>query len=324
MNNVYPNINIRSKNEIAKRLSTANYSKKEALADINECLSNMDALWKDSNSSNPEKGKYVRNASHTKLGKILRGIDRRILAPYDAKLPSFIHGSIKGKNIKSAALVHLGHHKKRTVLKIDLRRYYEHITEEDVISTFCKMGCTPETCRILAKICCVNEGAKNNPLDGRVLARGFATSGRIAAWCNLIVFNRIFWLMKKVLKNNDPVMTVYVDDINITASNVSPKQMADLYFKIRDLIRKYGNNKLEVNDDKTKIINYRNRKYDLNGQFIGHAQYEVLGIKLERNSLKIGAKTKAKYRRLKDNGYSNSKKKCSLKSLRMYAAYIET
>ena len=83
----YPKIYIRSKNELAKHLSHEKFSKEEALELINNVKGNFDKYWKDSKSSQPSKGKYVRNASHTPLGLLLQKINVQILAPHDKILP---------------------------------------------------------------------------------------------------------------------------------------------------------------------------------------------------------------------------------------------
>src|SRR5687768_434663 len=112
-----PKIHIRSKNELAKRLSHKGFSQEKALALINEVLANHDKLWKDNAKySEPEKNKYVRNARGTPLGLLLRMIDRMVLAPHDKLLPGYVFGGIKGTSHALAARNLLGQRRKRVLL----------------------------------------------------------------------------------------------------------------------------------------------------------------------------------------------------------------
>lgn len=45
MNNRYPVINIKSKNELAKRLASKNFKIEEALKLLNDVLANYDSYW---------------------------------------------------------------------------------------------------------------------------------------------------------------------------------------------------------------------------------------------------------------------------------------
>ena len=86
-------INIRSKNELAKRISNKYLSVKDALALINEVKNDFDDLWKDNlKDSKPEEGKWVRNAKGTKLGILLSLINKKLFSPYDNYLPCNIFG----------------------------------------------------------------------------------------------------------------------------------------------------------------------------------------------------------------------------------------
>lgn len=137
-------INIRSKNELAKRISNKYLSVKDALTLINEVKNNFDDLWKDNlKDSKPEENKWVRNAKGTKLGTLLSLINKRLFAPYDDYLPCNIFGGVSGKNTKSATLHLLGNKRKRTLLKMDLHRFFEQNDYEKVLDFFHKKaGCS--------------------------------------------------------------------------------------------------------------------------------------------------------------------------------------
>lgn len=328
----YPNFNIRSKNEIAKRISSGKLSRNVALALINDCLANFDSLWTDnSKMSEPEKKKWVRDASRTKLGRLLGLIDKRLFLPYDSTLPNFIHGGVSNKGVKSAANSLLGDRRKRTLLKLDMSRFFEHVNLKRLEYVLIhKLGFSRKPAKVICKLCCVSTGPKSRPENKKTIARGFATSNRLAIWCNLELFYRIEWLTKKRLGKYNAKLAIYVDDISITASRVPPKAMADFCIELIALINKYGNG-LEVNDNKTKIIDYLGNQYLKNGVLIldensglpQKGSYEVLGIKMERNRLAAGRRTAGKIQSLKTRKSLSVPQKKSLKGLKRYKCYIE-
>ena len=328
----YPNFNIRSKNEIAKRISSRKLPQSEALALINDCLVDFDSLWVDnSKMSEPKKKKWVRDASRTNLGKLLSLIDKRVFAPYDSKLPSFIHGGVAGKGVKSAANSLLGSRRKRTLLKIDMSRFFEHVSAGRLNHVLIhKLGFSRGSASIICNLCCVNTGPKDKPENKKTIARGFATSNRLAIWCNLELFYRIQWLMRKRLGEYDTRLAIYVDDISITASRISPKTMANFYSELIALVNKYGNG-LEINNSKTMIIDYLGKRYSENGEIITrddgllkNGSYEVLGIRMERNRIAAGRRTMGKIQSLKTRKSLTAPQKKSLKGLKRYKNYINS
>lgn len=318
-------IGLRSKNEIAKRLSSTNLPYEEAKNLIDDCLGNLDTYWHDHpERSEPEKQKWVRNSAGTPLGKLQKLVDHRILRPYDDMVPVFIHGGISGRNTKSAVMSLTGRHNKRIMLKLDMRRFFEHISRDDVMEFFTrKTGCSEKAANILARLCCVPEGPKGSGSSNIILGRGFATSPRLAVWCNLDIFLRISWLVQRRLKGHEPVIAIYVDDVCITASKASPKQMADLFFEIERLLDNSKGCKLEINPKKTRIINYLNQEYNLQGQYVGQASYEALGAKMGRNSVSISDKSRGKLSRLQQKSSLTEAEKRSLKGLKNYSRYLK-
>lgn len=99
--------------------------------------------------------------------------------------------------------------------------------------------------------------------------------------------------------------------------------LPNFYFKIIRLIKDDACN-LEVNTEKTRVINYLNHEDDLNGNYVGFAPYETLGINLKRNSIDIGLGTKSKRARLKSKSCLNISEKKSKKGLNRYTAYIRS
>ncbi|MCP6726979.1 MAG: reverse transcriptase domain-containing protein [Patescibacteria group bacterium] len=288
-NRRYPRLYIRSKNELAKHLSHTKFPKEDVLVLINDVIKNFDNYWRDNKSqSEPEKEKYVRSAKRTPLGRLLDNINKTVLAPHDKMLPNFIFGGVKKLNHTKAVKHLLGVKRERTILKLDITHFFEQISEERVYHFFRnKCECSETGARLLAKFCCVPIGPKENPNTQKTIARGFATSSRLAIWCNLDIFLKLDQLVKKRLKGKDPRIAIYVDDIGITASRVSKAQMEKLYDEIKQLFLIDKNQGLPLNDSKKDIISHEEGM-------------EHLGLKMYRNRLSIGGKTKSKIDRTKN------------------------
>lgn len=328
INNRYPNLGIRSKNELSKRVSGKKIPQIKALELINDSIKNHDKYWRDHpKMSQPDKGKWVRDASYTPLGKLLKLINIKVLRPYDSLLPDFIFGGVGGKNHKAAVKHLLGRKRGRTILKLDITKFFEQIKYDRVYHFFLdKAGCSNKAARLLANICCVAYGAKNNPKDYKTIARGFATSPRLAVWCNLDAFIKIDKLVKHELRGHDPRIAIYVDDIGITASRITKEDLMHIYPKIKAILEVDKNQQLPLNDKKTKIIHHDGTTYKIDGTNDGKHSFEHLGLQMNRNSLTIGQKTRWKKAELitknnNTNGRSKTVRK-KLKALRAYGSYI--
>lgn len=314
-NRRYPKLFIRSKNEFAKRISCGRFSKEDALVLINDATKNFGRYWKDSKKSDPKKEKYIRNARGTPLGRLLGRINDRVLAPHDEMIPKFIFGGIKGRNHVKAARYLVGTKKKRTILKMDLKRFFEQITYDQVVAFFRdKCRCDERASRILANLCCVPFGPKNSGNQRKTIARGFSTSPRLAVWCNLDFFIRLNWLVLKKLKGKDPRIAIIVDDIGITASRVSKDEMCTLASDIEKLLLGF---ELVTNEEKKKISSHEEG-------------IEHVGIRIGRNTLSIGAKAKSKRDKVKNEiGKTTSQKehvklRRKYKAMSSYKKYVES
>lgn len=304
-NSRYPKLSIRSKNELAKHLSHSKFPKGEALALINDVLRNFNKYWKDNEyKSEPKKEKFVRSAKGTPLGRLLDNINKSILAPHDKMLPVFIFGGVKNMNHAKAAKYLLGKKRRRTSLKLDITRFFEQVSEERVYHFFHdKCACSKKAAKLLAGFCCVPKGQKESGSNNKTVARGFATSSRLAVWCNLDTFIKLDRLVQKRLKGKDVRIAIYVDDIGITASKISREEMKNLSYEITKLLLNADRNqRLPINEAKTKISSHEEG-------------IEHLGLRLYRNRLSIGSKTKSNLDRAKN--------KHQRKSLMRYKKYVE-
>lgn len=320
----YPKINLYSEKQLINCLSGRGLSFDTTAELLEDCLNNKDKYWRDNmEKSDSGREKWFRNAHGTPLGKLQELISGRILAPYDKYLPSFVHGGITGKGVKTAANSLLGKKRHRMLLKIDMAHFFEHVSYGGVVDLFeNEFGCSPKVAKIIAEMSCVPEGAKGNG-DKRhmVLARGFSASGRIAVWCNINLFMKIFYLVNKKLKGHDPRIAIYMDDIGITASRVESAQMASLY---KDILKLIGKTDLEVNERKTVIVDYMHRKYNpLDGSLCAKpAPFEFLGIELGRNKLLPGVKIRGDVSRLNQIEEKAYRQKKSLKGKKNFIKYI--
>lgn len=313
--NRYPSINIRSKNEIAKRISDKHFIFNDSLNLINEVLANYDKYWHDNTkSSEPDKNKYVRSAYGTPLGKLLKLIDRKILASYDYLAPNFIFGGLSGKDHIKAACYLLGQQKKRTKLGLDISRFFEQNAQQRVFYFFySKCGCSVKASRILADLCCVPRGPKNSGEKTKVLARGFASSTRLAMWCNLDIFLRVYWTVCKKLKGHNPKIAIFVDDIGITASRIEKEKIESLFCNVEDILKNFdASQTLPLNIKKKSIQEYKD------------GNIEHLGLRLGRNKLSFGKKTTHNLsvvnNKLKQGGIINQEKRRLIRKKKAYQA----
>lgn len=318
----YPQIGLRSKNEIVKRISPSEKDREFILRTLNEVLENFDNHWYDSRRSDPVKGKFVRSAAKSpQLDKILSLVNDKILEPYDSMVPSFIFGGLSERNNIKAAGSLLGKKRGRVLIKLDIQSFFEQINEERVFHFFhSRCGCTVEASRLLSKLCCVPKGKKGSGSHEKILARGFATSARLAMWCNLTTFQHLEWLIKKKLKGRDPEIAIYVDDIGITASRVDINKMEE--------VRQEAIFFLENFDRNQPLPAHRGGDKSFVKTFSSGAEH--LGIKFGRNKLSLGWKTRSRTDKLKAalEATTDPKEKIALlakyKARKKYKRQVET
>lgn len=307
--NIYPTISLRSKTDIAKRLSNSK-DYKETLSLINDVLKNKDRYWYNSKKSEPEKGKYVRSAINSPLGRLLKLIDKKILMPFDRKVPDFIFGGVSKRNHIQAAASLRGKKRKRSLLKLDIKRFFEQIQKKRVFYFFyTKCGCRKEASQILANICCVPLGPKGSNSKIETIARGFATSPRLSLWCNIETFIKLQWVTKRKLKGHDPKIAIFVDDIGIMASEIDETKLKKVEGQLATILKKYDPNQaLPINPDKTQVSSYKNRN-------------EHLGINIGRKKLDLGKKSRVKRDKLRKKLQEKSNSKKDLQRYRAYEGY---
>lgn len=328
----YPKIYIRSQSDLANQISDPRFanSKKRSLKLIGDVRKNFNSYWRD-HPTQSKDGKWVRDASGTKLGKLISLINENVFSKYDNLLPAFIFGGISERNIKQAAAYLNGEFKKqRTLLKIDARRFFEQIHDSRVEQFLAgKCGCSKKGAKLLSQLCCIPYGPKDNPANYKTIARGFATSSRLAVWCNLDTFINLERLVRKYFRGKEPRIAVYVDDIGITASKASKEEMLRLYDKIKKEFLQDHNQKLPLNEEKTRIIFHNGTAYDKDGKLLPKKEwgFEHLGIRIGRSTLTLGKKPWGRLRDIntewKDDKSKSESTKNRRKALLRYKGYIE-
>jgi len=317
---LYPKIHIRSKNELAKHISYKSFPQREALNLINDCLENFDLYWRDNEcaASDPGNGKYVRHAFHPNLEKLLDLVNARVLAPHDNEVPGFVFGGLQSRSHVSAAHNLLGKKRRRSLVRIDLKGFFEQIEVDRVKKFFILSGCSVRVAKILSRVCCIPRGPKGST-STPVVARGFAPSSRLVVWCSLNIFMKVEKRVRQDLCGHDPRIAIFVDDIGITASRVSLEKLQVMASRVKDILRNYDEAQpLKVNEDKS-------------GKVFTHVEgMEFVGLELRRNALGLGKRAKGrlaskKRKRQKDiaqTGKSNLTK--SVKSMERYKRFVES
>jgi hypothetical protein len=272
----------------------------------NYCISHFNETWRDNKRmSQPETKKFVRSARPKDLKRIHRAIDRILLKPYDDLILPCIYGGLSEKSHILAARSLMRNKGKRSFLKlVDLSRFFEQVSRNEVFGIFYGFGCSKSVANQLANICCVPKGPKSNPENEITLARGFGPSTRLAVWVNHKFFLEVWNLVRKRLKGHQPCIAVYVDDIGISAIDVRKEQLERLYEEIVSVSVKHG---LALNHEKREIC--------------GHDEYqEFVGIRLNKRRVSVGKKALSKEKRLRscitDSQYSNEEKKGFRSSLK--------
>ena len=128
---------------------------------------------------------------------VQRKINQIILSPLVAKLPEYMHGSIKGHSIATNAR---GHVAKPAVLSLDLQGCFPSITPDMVYAVYRnRAGCIPEVARLLTKL----------STFGNKLPQGAPTSSSL---CNLVLAP-LCKNLYDIARENNVEFSQYVDDL---------------------------------------------------------------------------------------------------------------
>jgi RNA-directed DNA polymerase len=166
-----------------------------------------------------------------------------------------VQGFIFKKNIKTNAFVHLA---KKQILKLDIKDFFETITQNQIIESLTKLGVNIQVSEWISNIACVNG----------YLVQGFSTSPILA---NIVAVE----MDLEILKNIDETInyTRYADDLYFSSD--STQLNLELITKI---ITKYG---FEINNSKTKLMK-RGQKQYVTGLSVFDNNYPRIPKKIKR------------------------------------------
>ena len=232
-------------------IKTKNHLARVLLLDV-EKLKNIELICRQYNVfSTDGKSSKVREIQNPI--NFLETIHNRIASLLcRIKTPNFLHSGKKNHSNISNAKVHSGTNLQ--VLTVDIEKFFPSTTSTKIYDFFLHgMKCSRTVSKILTRLCTYNE----------CLPTGSRISMPLAYFSNMLMFQEMELLAKKHQIN----MTVYVDDITFSGSNIST-----LFYKLVTKITL--RHKHLINDNKTKIYNQYQSKL-------------ITGVILNGNSLLI-------------------------------------
>jgi RNA-directed DNA polymerase len=134
-------------------------------------------------------------------------------------IPDYLQSAIKGRSYETNAEVHKN---SDFVYRVDLKGFYKNIKEEFVRRFFMDtMLCPGDVASALARICCFN----------KIMPTGSCLSPILSFWVNKNMFDELH----RFAKMNNMIMTLYVDDIIFSGTNIT----RNLMYEIDCIVKKY-------------------------------------------------------------------------------------
>lgn len=227
---------------------------------------------------------------HPLIRKIQRRIKSRIFT--QIKYPTYLYGSISDIEVPRDYISCASKHcKARTILKVDITSFFDHIDYDSVYKVFRELfSYSDEVSEALADIC---------TRDG-VVPQGAPTSSFIA---NLVFFD-VEGRIVKGLERQNLSYTRLTDDITVS-SPTQDKNLTKVKATIVSMIENAG---FIVNTDKTSIESISTAAFKIHGLRVDKEKPqlprdEIKRIRAAVNNLKVlsiqpNARTSFKYRKL--------------------------
>lgn len=137
------------------------------------------------------------NRIHRRINKLLCRLE----------IPDYLNSGVKGRSNVKNARDHLGEH---ALLKIDIKNFYQSITEDQVARCFVRsFHCSKDVAKSIAKLCC---------FDGHL-----PTGSSISQSLSYIVNRPIFDHINIYSKSRNIKFTCYVDDLTFSGK-IIPKE----------------------------------------------------------------------------------------------------
>jgi RNA-directed DNA polymerase len=193
-----------------------------------------------------KKPRFIDNPSE-ELKNVQRRINVILLKPL--LFPEYLHGSVRGKTIKTNATVHL---RAKTVVKLDIKSYFPSLSNDHIYRVWTEvLGCSPRIGRLLTRLTTYDHH----------LPQGAPTSSSLANIYMATVMPKI--IAEKGSKQ--VALSTYVDDVIFSGEDA--RQMME---PMRRALAKDG---LKLASKKRKILGPKKVKV-------------ITGVRLGRNEIR--------------------------------------
>ena len=180
---------------------------------------------------------------------LMRAVQYRILTRILEKVqvPEYIYAFEKGRNIPTMAEAHV---RQGVVVSIDLKDFFTSIKQHHLFNLFTDLGFGWKPATTLAELCTFKA----------FVPQGALTSPKLS---NIITATTFGPELKKYCDDHGYVMTIYADDVTISARDDLVKQTGyaatqSIVEFVSTTVRKYG---FKVNPEKTKVMRPFQRQY---------------------------------------------------------------
>ena len=185
-------INLSRPLDLARRLNIP----LQVLSDITEHPERHYHSW-EGITGNGKRRKFYQ-AEHD-LEAVHQKINDEIFDRFD--FPPQFQGGIKGRSLKSNALLHAG---KENIDKLDIKSFFPSVSSGEVYATLSRLGCKPNAARMLTRLITA---------DGH-LPQGFKTSPKMAELTLLPVSKRLSGLTNGIGVSH----SFWIDDLTLSGA----------------------------------------------------------------------------------------------------------
>jgi len=170
------------------------------------------------------KLRVIDNPS-TEMKRIQSLIKERLLNPLD--LPGNVLGGIKGRSVLQNVAIHRN---SRTLLKVDVKRYFPNITNEHVYDIWSKLlGCSPRISSMLTRLTTFQRHLPQGSPTSTILANLVLCScdAPIRSECSRLDLQYSSWVDDLAFSGEDPrpIITTVVSTLRTKGLQISRKKL---------------------------------------------------------------------------------------------------
>lgn len=224
---------------------------------------NEDIKYREVPVEKSDGGTRLALNPHKYIRQVQRKINSRILSNLDTiEWPDYIFGSIPNTNVGlddevrrdyiSCAKVHCG---SKSLLKVDIKDFYNNVHEDLVFNVFNNFLCYPEPVSKVLTDLCTYRG---------VLPQGALTSGYLACLC---LYDTEPKLVRR-LERKGLAYTRYIDDITVSSQNTNQ----DFEHALGIISSMLADKDLPLNNKKTEILRASSTPLTVHGLRVGFEQ----------------------------------------------------